>query len=97
MYLQQVDLRVVLISWGLKMSSVSYIAFKDEDGILRRFEGEVDHHTRMKIRLLYDGLTQSEFFRTYVEAYIDGDPHILEFVERIKKRKGKKQKSYGYG
>tara|TARA_R100000008_G_C3491133_1_gene118786 strand:+ start:240 stop:587 length:348 start_codon:yes stop_codon:yes gene_type:complete len=72
------------------MSSVSYIAFKDKDGILRRFEGEIDNHTRMKIRLLYDGLTQSEFFRAYVEAYIDGDPHILEFVERIKKRKGKR-------
>ena len=72
------------------MSSVSYIAFKDEDGILRRFEGEIDHHTRMKIRLLYDGLTQSEFFRAYVKAYIDGDPHVLDFVEHIKKQKGKR-------
>jgi len=70
--------------------SGSYIAFKDESGILRRFEGELDHHTRMKIRLLYDGLTQSEFFRAYVKAYIDRDPHILDFVERIKKRKGKR-------
>jgi hypothetical protein len=70
--------------------SGSYIAFKDESGNLRRFEGTLDHHIRMKIRLLYDGLTQSEFFRNYVEAYIDDDPQILEFVERIKKKKGKR-------
>ena len=72
------------------MLSGSYISFKDENGTLRRFEGDIDHHIQMKIRLLYDGLTQSEFFRSYVEAYVNGDPYILEFVENIKKSKGKR-------
>ena len=74
------------------MSSDNPISFEDEQGNLVRFNANVNHHVILKIRLLYDGLTQAEFFRSYVEAYINNDDLILEFVERMKQKKGKRSK-----
>lgn len=39
----------------------------------------------LKIRLRYDNLTQSEFFRTLLKLYVSQDPLILPIVEKIKK------------
>jgi hypothetical protein len=39
----------------------------------------------LKIRLRYDGLRQSEFFRTLLLRYINKDPTMLQIVEDIKK------------
>ena len=52
------------------MSSGNQISFEDDDGNLVRFDANANHNVIMKIRLIYDGLTQAEFFRSYVEAYI---------------------------
>ena len=41
----------------------------------------------LKIRLRYDGLKQSEFFRTLLNMYVNQDPTIIPVVERIKERK----------
>ena len=41
-------------------------------------------HADMKIRLKYDGLTQSSFFRGVVEGYINKDPAISDFIDRLK-------------
>jgi len=41
-------------------------------------------HADMKIRLKYDGLTQSKFFRSLVEGYINKDPAINDFIDRLK-------------
>ena len=41
----------------------------------------------LKIRLRYDGLTQSEFFRTLLIKYISKDPTMLQIVEHIKQEK----------
>ena len=49
---------------------------------------------QLKIRLRYDNLTQSEFFRTLMIKYIENDPQMLSVVEDIKKEKtsmGKKK------
>jgi hypothetical protein len=48
----------------------------------------------LKIRLRYDGLKQSEFFRTLLKMYVSQDPLMLEIVERIKQNQkimGKKR------
>lgn len=75
------------------MSSDNPISFEDKDGNLVRFNANANQHVILKIRLLYDGLTQAEFFRSYVEAYINNDELILEFVEKLKKRKGRRSKA----
>ena len=38
----------------------------------------------LKIRLRYDNLKQSEFFRTILRMYIANDPTILPVVQKIK-------------
>lgn len=48
----------------------------------------------LKIRLRYDGLKQSEFFRTLLKMYVSKDPLMLQIVERIKQNQkimGKKR------
>ena len=74
------------------MSSGNQISFEDDDGNLVRFDANANHNVIMKIRLIYDGLTQAEFFRSYVEAYINNDELILEFVQKLKEKKGKRTK-----
>ena len=39
----------------------------------------------LKIRLRYDGLKQSEFFRSLLIKYIKKDPTMMQIVEDIKK------------
>tara|TARA_B100000900_G_scaffold325096_2_gene284874 strand:+ start:338 stop:667 length:330 start_codon:yes stop_codon:yes gene_type:complete len=39
----------------------------------------------LKIRLRYDGLKQSEFFRSLLLKYINKDPSMLRVVEDIKR------------
>ena len=43
-------------------------------------------HAEMKIRLKYDGLTQSSFFRGIMEGYINKDPAINDFIDRLKEK-----------
>ena len=74
------------------VSSDNPISFEDKDGNLIRFNANKNQHVILKIRLLYDGLTQAEFFRSYVQAYIDNDELILEFIENLKIKKGKRSK-----
>jgi len=61
-----------------------------------------DHrHAQLVTRLRYDGLVQSDFFRSIVTGYIQGDERIAEFVDDIKqqsekrKRKSKKLRTEG--
>ena len=41
----------------------------------------------LKIRLRYDSLAQSEFFRSILKMYVNQDPLILPVVEKIKQNK----------
>tara|TARA_R110000824_G_scaffold73668_1_gene187576 strand:+ start:1500 stop:1829 length:330 start_codon:yes stop_codon:yes gene_type:complete len=63
---------------------------------------ENDHrHAQLVTRLRYDGLTQSDFFRSIVTGYIQRDERVAEFVDDIKqqsekrKRKSKKLRTEG--
>lgn len=56
-----------------------------------------DHrHAKLLVKLRYDGLRQSDFFRHIVTGYISSDPRIDEYVEELKtqslKRKSKTRK-----
>jgi len=41
-------------------------------------------HAEMKVRLKYDGLTQSSFFRGLIAGYVDKDEAIVDFIDRLK-------------
>ena len=43
------------------------------------------HSAELKIRLLYDGLTQSAFFGAILQKYINSDEAMVELVSQIKK------------
>lgn len=43
-------------------------------------------HAEFKIKLQYDDLGQSEFFRSVVAAYLDEDPLFMSFVDSMKGR-----------
>ena len=45
-------------------------------------------HANLKIRLHYDGLTQAGFFRAMVTGYLDKDPAIIDFIQRLKNDNG---------
>tara|TARA_R110000824_G_scaffold220663_1_gene407826 strand:- start:2843 stop:3190 length:348 start_codon:yes stop_codon:yes gene_type:complete len=40
----------------------------------------------LRIRLKYDGLNQSQFFRAMISGYLENDERILEFVDEFKKK-----------
>ena len=45
-------------------------------------------HAQLKIRLERDGLSQAEFFRAYITAYLEKDEEIIDFIKSYKERKG---------
>ena len=48
-------------------------------------------HADLRLRLHYDGLTQGQFFRALVSGYVDRDPDIVNFIEKVKEN-GEKYK-----
>ena len=42
-------------------------------------------HADLRLRLHYDGMTQGDFFRAMVSGYIDRDPDIVSFIEKVKR------------
>ena len=49
------------------------------------FEETDKRHADLKIKLHYNGLTQAQFFRGMVSAFLDDDPDMLVILETIKK------------
>ena len=45
-------------------------------------------HAQLKIRLERDGLSQAEFFRAYITAYLEKDEQIIDFINFYKESKG---------
>jgi|10_taG_2_1085330.scaffolds.fasta_scaffold114719_1 hypothetical protein len=41
-------------------------------------------HAELKARLIYDEISLTKFVRTYIHAYLDKDPIILDFLKRFK-------------
>ena len=57
------------------------------------FYGKEEYLAKFKLRMEYHSLSQSEFFRACVEAVIEKEDIIEEFIESYKEEKGKsKQK-----
>tara|TARA_R110000851_G_scaffold301560_1_gene458180 strand:- start:40 stop:360 length:321 start_codon:yes stop_codon:yes gene_type:complete len=52
------------------------------------FNDTTARHAQLKIRLERDGLTQAEFFRSYITAYLEKDREVLDFIKMYKERKG---------
>tara|TARA_R100001082_G_C4312414_1_gene137358 strand:+ start:141 stop:470 length:330 start_codon:yes stop_codon:yes gene_type:complete len=40
----------------------------------------------LKIRLRYDGLQQSKFFRALLKMYVEQDPLMIQVVDKIKEK-----------
>ena len=41
-------------------------------------------HAKLKIRLEYDGLTQSEFFRLFITGYLEKNESVMKYVNEYK-------------
>lgn len=46
-------------------------------------------HAELKIKLKYDGMGQSEFFRALVTGYLEEDPVLMEYVDSYKESDGR--------
>ena len=54
---------------------------------------ENDHrHAQLIIRLKHADLRQSDFFRSLITGYIEGDKRITEYIDEIKSQSKKKKK-----
>ena len=53
------------------------------------FYGKEEYLAKFKIRMEYHSMSQSEFFRACVEAVIEKEDLIEEFIESYKEGKGK--------
>ena len=51
------------------------------------FDDTDDRHVRLKIRLDYDGLTQAEFFRSFITGYLEKDKFIMDYISSYKEQK----------
>lgn len=43
-------------------------------------------HAEFKIKLQYDGISQGDFFRQVVSAYLDEDADFMNFMHSLKER-----------
>ena len=43
-------------------------------------------HAQLKVRLQYDGISQSEFFRSFITGYLENDKNIVDFIEKMSQR-----------
>jgi spermidine/putrescine-binding protein len=51
-------------------------------------------HADLKIRLMYDGLSQGALFRILLHGYIQQDENVMNFIESFKERYGIQNKRY---
>ncbi len=46
-------------------------------------------HADLKLKIHYDGITQSDFFRGCVRAYLEEEGAFMAFLDRLKERRTK--------
>lgn len=49
-------------------------------------------HARLKVRLEYDGLSQAEFFRSFITGYLEKDKSVMDYIARYKETNKKMSK-----
>ena len=50
-------------------------------------------HAKLRIRLHYDGIKQSDFFRGCIEAYLNDHVEFEDFIETLKLEKSSQSKT----
>ena len=67
---------------------------KDKDSKTKRvvFDDTDRRHAQLKIRLQFDGLSQAEFFRSFVTGYLENDKFIMQFISKYKEEQSKMSK-----
>ena len=50
-------------------------------------------HAKLRIRLNYDGIKQSDFFRGCIEAYLNQEEEFEDFIETLKLKKSSLSKN----
>ena len=60
---------------------------KDNEKVKFVFSCEEKHSADLKIRLRYDGISQTSFFCAILELYITGDPVMIPVLDKIKQEK----------
>lgn len=50
-------------------------------------------HADLKLKLDYEGITQSNFFRHMIRLVLDEDPRIMDILSEYRMAKGKKTKT----
>ena len=48
------------------------------------FDDTDTRHAKLRVQLERDGLTQAEFFRAYISAYLDKNENIMTFITDYK-------------
>ena len=56
------------------------------------FDDTDTRHAQLKVRLEYDGLSQAEFFRSFITGYLDKDKSVMEYIKKYKERYKKMSK-----
>ena len=56
------------------------------------FDDTDNRHAKLKIRLQYDGLTQTEFFRAMVTGYIEKNSSLVDYIQKYKQENKKQSK-----
>tara|TARA_R100000808_G_scaffold23989_1_gene54164 strand:+ start:2951 stop:3283 length:333 start_codon:yes stop_codon:yes gene_type:complete len=51
------------------------------------FDDTDTRHVQLKIRLDFDGLTQAEFFRSFITGYLEKNEFIMGFINSYKQQK----------
>ena len=49
-------------------------------------------HAQLKVRLQYDGISQAEFFRSFITGYLENDKSIIDYIAKYKERNKKMSK-----
>lgn len=49
-----------------------------------QFTDEAKRYADFRIQLHFDGLRQGEFFRGLVVGYLERDPDLIQFIEKLK-------------
>jgi len=56
------------------------------------FDDTDTRHAQLKVRLEFDGLTQAEFFRSFITGYLSKDKSVMEFIKNYKEQNQKLSK-----
>lgn len=57
------------------------------------FKDTDKRHADLFIRLQYDGLSKSEFFRGMITGYLEKNENLMKYIEELKDKKGKMGKT----